>query len=99
MRERENTKVLWVDEACVFAREGDGNPDDYKGPVPWNLIPNTDEVTLGILESEHADNCTPAFRSEVGCDCGTKSFSTMACDGCGNPLHGAREAFTQWHGV
>jgi hypothetical protein len=53
------------------------------------------DVTPGMLDSEHS--CGREDGKEVDeCDCEQNPFSTSACDGCGSPFHGAREAVTGW---
>lgn len=70
-----------------------GRPADWSDREPLSLVPDTAEVSDGLLESEHSEHCTPADREE-GCDCGTYRFSSSACDGCGQTDAGERHALT-----
>jgi hypothetical protein len=46
----------------------------------------------GLREEEHSENCP---RDEDGeCDCEDDTYSTKACDGCGDACHGERHAVT-----
>jgi hypothetical protein len=90
--------VLWVCDDCMFAREGEGNPDRPSAlPEEWSRELSTD-VTLGMLWSEHAEGC-PNHKAKTWvaeCDCERTEFSTLACDACGDWHHGARHAYTWW---
>jgi len=90
--------TLWVCSCCLFASEGDGCPHEHKYE-PWGRERDTD-ITKGLDWSDHEDpaGCERKFRdcSGEGCDCERIEHSSRICDGCGDPSHGERHAYTWW---
>jgi hypothetical protein len=87
-----NCATLWVCVCCMLAHaNGECCADDHD-KEPLSTIPETADISLGLLAEEHADDCSPWKRSEDGCDCETRTFSYSSCDGCGSALGGERHA-------
>lgn len=97
----DHTVKIWVCQCCMLVEaNGECCADDTHGGdsmVPLSGISPDDRVSLGLLEEEHSERCTPADREE-GCDCAENSFSTAQCDGCDSWLAGTRHAMTLWVG-
>lgn len=101
--------TIWVCIDCYLAHNGflealESETDRERSTdrEPLNLIPEGYDVTAGLLDSEHADDCPIRTRGDelraVGfdCDCAHQSFSWSACEGCGSTLGGTRDALTLW---
>jgi hypothetical protein len=101
--------VSWACTDCLMVlANGEYPPDqteaernEYKSRMERCI--GDSEVTLGMLASEHADDC-PNKKADtynghwdsVECSCETYSFSWSACDVCGSNLGGERHAVTYW---
>lgn len=99
------TCVIWVCACCMLSHANgeccDSDDHGGDGREPWSQLDAGDEVTMGMLYSEHGEWCD--FRKEgyfvpdgYECDCETREFSWSSCSGCGSTLGGARYAFTLW---
>lgn len=86
--------VLANGECC----DQDHGTEHY--PEPLVIIPATDNVTLGLLQDEHAEACefkaTGVYAAGYECDCEKLGFSWAACDGCGSRMGGDRYGATGW---
>jgi hypothetical protein len=92
------TATVWLCQDCTLVH-ANGECDPYRPadlPEPLSAIDDGDELTLGLLEEEHDDECTETDRAEGGCNCEQRSFSWSRCDGCGSDLGGDRHAATLW---
>lgn len=82
---------LWLCNNCtIVLANGDASGVGEDDPEPLNKITSGD-LTLGLLDEDHADTCTPEDR-ESGCDCGHRTFDWSTCDGCGDLHAGERHA-------
>jgi len=89
---------IWVCQDCMLVHaNGECDPDrpaDLPEPwAEWEGEPYT--IAMG---GEHREDCPNRPDSptsgEQDCDCETDTFSTRACEGCGDYHHGDRYAFT-----
>lgn len=105
-----NLGVYWVCETCLHAEangvdlryesdwgmdyDPETNPSPY--PEPWALLGPGQHAACGMANEEHDESCHLGVQDdETGeCDCEVREFSTSACEGCGNYLHGTRHAMT-----
>lgn len=88
-------RVLWVCTCCLMAHAADGCGEcDHDDREPLNKIEPPFTVTLGMLASEHHEQCPRSDSRD--CDCERLGFSWSSCDGCGSPLGGDRHAMTLW---
>jgi len=98
------TMTIWVCFNCANLVANAEYPNDFEmgiDSVPLSAIDfaNGDEITLGMMWSEHIDGCDAEsnFRNGIECDCETVSFSTHPCDACNDPYADARLAATLWY--
>lgn len=52
-------------------------------------------ITLGLIASEHAEDCD-ALETGGDCECEQTTFSSTPCSICGSRLGGSRNAVTFW---
>lgn len=96
------TFTYWVCVDCYETHHGVREEwRDAPELEPLGLIPDTAEVTAGLVADEHAPDCPnigPAGEWIGGdeCECERVEFTWSRCDGCGSTLGGAREALTVW---
>jgi len=89
-----NTVTIWICQDCMMALANDEWPDEPGlAPMPLSLITDDDEITPGMDLSEHSCD-TPR---ECGSNCERIDFSSVPCEGCGNPDAGQRDAATLWY--
>lgn len=66
-------------------------------PEPWGLLREGERPAMSMGWEYHSEECH-RFLSQGAdtdeCDCEVRDFSTSACEGCGNHLHGERHAMT-----
>lgn len=95
--------TIWVCVCCVLTHaNGECCADDQHGGdgiVPLSSIGDGFHVASGMARDEHEDECLHRTMgddapSDYECDCGTCTFSTSQCEGCGSWLHGERHAVT-----
>ena len=70
-------------------------------PETLAIIPETDNVTLGLLYEEHNEGCLfkrmgSSAPHDYECDCENFGFSWTPCDACGCRLAGDRYGATGW---
>lgn len=79
-----------------------GNCHEEHDREPLCIIPETDNVTLGLLQEDHAEGCefkaAGVYSAGHECDCENLGFSWQACDACGSTLGGDRFAAVGWAG-
>jgi hypothetical protein len=98
--------VSWCCTDCIMLLANGEDPVDWSEyeRVAWHIrIDQTmegSEVTVGMLASEHADDCpvkiTGDWQAVDECSCAVNSFSWSACDLCRSNLGGERHAITFW---
>lgn len=91
------SSTIWVCVDCLVADVNGEDPQDRpeSEPAVWALESQYEELTLGLLDSEHSTYC--ARDDNYGeCDCAEQSFSWSSCEGCGSTLGGSRHAYTEW---
>lgn len=78
---------------CLHAdANGEYSPDRPTDlPEPWAAIPFG---YLALSGGKHADSCDAETRSTDGCDCDDRGFTPSWCEGCRDPHHGDRFAYT-----
>ena len=93
---------VWVCVDCYYVHHGIADDEPSEPNVePLSLIPQDADVTSGLVEEEHDDDC-PNFDEDgewLGAydePCERIEFSWSACEGCGSRLGGARFALTVW---
>ena len=113
MTERETFTGWCCIDCLMILANGEDNPDWTEAEATAHHENMTRqigecEVTLGLMASEHSDDCPNVWRFEhpgisgdiwVGgheCYCEQEEFSWSSCDTCGSHLGGAREAVTFW---
>ncbi len=106
-RNRETATLGWCCADCLmWLANGETDPswtEQERGDFFERLSQVTGdvEVTLGMLASEHADDCDNVSADRTStlgaeCDCDQQSFSWSPCDTCGLNLGGSRDAVTFW---
>lgn len=96
--------LLWVCVDCiVLEANGEMPTDPTPGePEPLSDIPADCDLTVGMMASEHDEDCPVREQLESNsavdteCECEHRSFSWSQCDGCGSSLGGERFALTMW---
>lgn len=91
--------TVWVCVDCYETHHG--AREEWRGAPdcePLTLIPESAEVTAGLVRDEHGEDCP---NREAGtwvdeCECERQTFSWSPCQGCGSTLGGEREALTVW---
>jgi hypothetical protein len=93
--------TLWVCYDCMATDvngEASDDPDSTPDREPWSLWSTEDSSTvyLGLIDSEHAEDCPrrEGDKMYLDCSCEEMDFSWSACEGCGSTLGGSRHAFT-----
>lgn len=97
---KEQTFTGWVCDDCMFAHAYGGLlRDDEPDKETWCLLSDGASVAMGMPWEEHScENAVDVdpWAGPVECDCERVEFSWNACEGCGDQLGGARNAFTFW---
>jgi hypothetical protein len=93
--------TIWVCVDCMFVHANGELPDPPPADRPWNRIPDSQSVSMGMLYSEHEEECPNRIAGEYveECECEEITFAINPCDGCGSNLAGTRHAFTLWEGT
>lgn len=96
--------TIWVCRCCMLNHaNGDCGCGAYYGEDPDHdplglVDPN--KIAMGMYAQEHHETCeiniTGSAPNDYECDCGTDTYSTSPCQGCGSYLHGERHAVTLW---
>ena len=97
--------VSWACQDCLILLANGEDPPDMSGAevAEWHaaIDRRTEgaEITLGMLASEHADDCPVRETGDpcgTECECESVSFSWSSCDVCGSQLGGERGAVSYW---
>lgn len=95
------SSTVWVCYDCLATDvngEASDDPDYEPDREPWSLWDDTSTVYLGLIDSEHAEDC-PRHQGDkmyLDCSCEEVEFSWTACEGCGSRLGGTRHAYTHF---
>lgn len=86
--------TIWVCGDCMYcATYGEFGERSEDLPVPLSALSDGESLTLGMGSQDHV--CGQEFSTRER-DCEINTFSTSACDGCGDWHHGERHAMTLW---
>ena len=86
--------LIWVCVDCMFVH-ANGETESEPDREPLNLLEGQ-EVTLGMLYSEHSCGRETDPDMSEECECEQQDFSWSRCEGCGSTLGGSRHAMTVW---
>lgn len=96
----QNTCTIWVCQSCML-HHANGECGDcvedlrhHDREPMWLYSPQ--DVTMGMLVTEHSCKSSDELPHWWECDCEIKNFSWSICDGCGSTLGGERHAMTLW---
>lgn len=89
--------AIWVCVCCTLEYANGECCADHDDIAPWSDLSDKYTVTMGLLTSEHDEECEVYVTGEHSheCDCERREFTWSSCDGCGSS-GGERHAFTLW---
>lgn len=87
--------AMWEVCMCCMLTHANGEccAEDHEYE-PLSKVPDTADVSMGLLDSEHVETCTRADRLADRCECERLGFRSSDCEGCGSPYHGDRFVLT-----
>ncbi len=88
--------TVWACIDCTLMHANGETGELPDGCVPLSEVRDDEQVTMGLTEEEHHEDCTEWDRSEGNCDCDRISFTWQSCELCTCRLGGERQAFTLW---